>query len=786
MKKKIFSIVTAAVMLIPYGGCGTKKEGASLDVRLETAYISEEMNYRTSSLIPSITVDNGILLSSQNTSSQRFRLYHWNMNTDEATEVELHNKDKKHGFGIPVSLPDGKFGVVFQQANPYYNVSGWDLDVPAYMDIYTDELQYVETKEIPEMDSYSYQFCCAVENDKPYLICNATSDDGTDYLNILDMDTMEVTGSVGGGELEGSNYGLVQGADYQVYRYDYSLSANDANYITKVNIAEQKFDSITISGDFTAVFSQQPLTGTCGYALYVFDKTSLYGLKLEGNTGTFEEVMNMSSSDFVDMDYVEIGSSPDGRFIVYDSSLKSSQLWVCRKRTDEELANCKLITLAGVDIPHDLKQTVVRYNRSHSDYHIAMVDYIDQFVTGVSNYTYTTIGPFNGFLARDNSRYYASELGEGEDEQADAISQAVQEGEDEQADAISQAVQLFEQDLFDGIVPDIICTDNIPYARFANKGLFLDMSELMEKDERFHADDYVMNFFDSMKYKGQQQTIAFSFYINTIAGETEYFGDKMGLTADEFIGMIENAKQDDFLPFWMFQEDYTDLFLAMNLQSSFLNTEEATCNFDSQAFTDLLQYGTTLYKSTDSWETYLTQEEEHTLKAFAFTQPVNYHELTAGEYLNAGVTLIGYPVGGNGGIFSAPYSVAINSQSENQDEIWNIFMDMLSEENQRALDVAQRSYSFPVLRSALEEDMDSACKGDRIYNVTQYIGAMTQEERDFLMRYIEGITAFYYCDPNIADIISEEAEMCYAGDQTAEQAAEKIQSRASLYLSEQY
>ena len=112
-------------------------------------------------------------------------------------------------------------------------------------------------------------------------------------------------------------------------------------------------------------------------------------------------------------------------------------------------------------------------------------------------------------------------------------------------------------------------------------------------------------------------------------------------------------------------------------------------------------------------------------------------------------------------------------------------MDMLSEENQRALDVAQRRYSFPVLRSALEEDMDNACKGDRRYDL-EYIGAMTQEERDFLMRYIEGITAFYYCDPSIADIIIEEAEMCYAGDQTAEQAAEKIQSRASLYLSEQY
>ena len=77
MKKKLLAIVTAAVMLVSYGGCGTKKEDTILDVRLENAYIPEELNYRTSSLYPSITVDNGILLTPFNSSSsRRFKLYH--------------------------------------------------------------------------------------------------------------------------------------------------------------------------------------------------------------------------------------------------------------------------------------------------------------------------------------------------------------------------------------------------------------------------------------------------------------------------------------------------------------------------------------------------------------------------------------------------------------------------------------------------------------------------------------------------------------------------------------
>ena len=44
------------------------------------------------------------------------------------------------------------------------------------------------------------------------------------------------------------------------------------------------------------------------------------------------------------------------------------------------------------------------------------------------------------------------------------------------------------------------------------------------------------------------------------------------------------------------------------------------------------------------------------------------------------------------------------------------------------------------------------------------------------------------CTPaegSLWNIISEETEMYFAGDQTAEQAAQRIQSRASIWLSEQ-
>ncbi|MBR1459404.1 MAG: hypothetical protein IJ595_08505, partial [Oscillospiraceae bacterium] len=63
---------------------------------------------------------------------------------------------------------------------------------------------------------------------------------------------------------------------------------------------------------------------------------------------------------------------------------------------------------------------------------------------------------------------------------------------------------------------------------------------------------------------------------------------------------------------------------------------------------------------------------------------------------------------------------------------------------------------------------------------------LSQAECDHLEDYLRSVTAL--CTPaegSLWNIISEETEMYFAGDQTAEQAAQRIQSRASIWLSEQ-
>ncbi|MDE6657917.1 MAG: hypothetical protein K2J88_04975, partial [Oscillospiraceae bacterium] len=61
----------------------------------------------------------------------------------------------------------------------------------------------------------------------------------------------------------------------------------------------------------------------------------------------------------------------------------------------------------------------------------------------------------------------------------------------------------------------------------------------------------------------------------------------------------------------------------------------------------------------------------------------------------------------------------------------------------------------------------------------------TQADIDNIKNYIASVTETTYYNEQISTIIQEEAEKFFAGDQTAQTAVEMIQSRASLYLSEQ-
>lgn len=63
--------------------------------------------------------------------------------------------------------------------------------------------------------------------------------------------------------------------------------------------------------------------------------------------------------------------------------------------------------------------------------------------------------------------------------------------------------------------------------------------------------------------------------------------------------------------------------------------------------------------------------------------------------------------------------------------------------------------------------------------------AVTQEQADGIIALINSVTSAMVYDSSITNIVSEEAAAYFAGGQTLDAAARNVQSRVSLYVSEQ-
>ncbi|MBR6617908.1 MAG: hypothetical protein IKL00_08590 [Oscillospiraceae bacterium] len=83
--------------------------------------------------------------------------------------------------------------------------------------------------------------------------------------------------------------------------------------------------------------------------------------------------------------------------------------------------------------------------------------------------------------------------------------------------------------------------------------------------------------------------------------------------------------------------------------------------------------------------------------------------------------------------------------------------------------------------------MDFEGRSDAEYydNMGWKIYPLTQEERDNLEDYIRSCDTVMTMNENVVNIVLEEAEMYFAGDLSAEDAAKRIQSRTEILVSEQ-
>ncbi|MDE5563896.1 MAG: hypothetical protein K2I93_01970, partial [Oscillospiraceae bacterium] len=538
MQRTMASAMTAALLVTVLTGCGSSGggstsfekngKGSTLEVSLDHSYSSEQLKFDDMPNIGGITPINDkflVVSYDENYENEIFRLY--NPEDGSVTEADLsypgtlpENGDSYMTGGFTNS--QGGFTCLHRAY-----VSGEDEngdyqyeDLGLIIANYDDTLKLIDSKKLDTTEELNFNNIIMKPEGGYY--ANGWDENGNSVFYILDDEFKEV------GKVDGSfQYinNIFTAKDNSIYVTYQDMEWNEK--FAKLNTESNKLEEIAVEG-LPQWYNNTFLSATDDYTLYISDSTAVYGVNL--TNGTCEEVINWVNSDFMG-DYVNsVNQLPDGRFILIsnDMDYKKSEIWVLSPRDPEELKNIKLISLATLYLPSSLSSAINQFNRSNDEYRIAVVDY---------------------------EKYNTD-------------------------DNYEAGLEKLKSDMTAGVVADLICTSNIPYESFCNKGVFTDLTD---KVNGLSSDEYFTNVFDTFKYGDKLYQMGFAFQINTLEAKTEHVGENGGISLADFTKLVTELP-NGMTSFSEMTKSSALYSLVTNNLVAFTDVKNGTCNFNTPEF----------------------------------------------------------------------------------------------------------------------------------------------------------------------------------------------------------
>lgn len=438
--------------------------------------------------------------------------------------------------------------------------------------------------------------------------------------------------------------------------------------------------------------------------------------------------------------------------IYYDAIDYDSAAGIFTKVKPEDIPDKEVLILAANYIGTDIKNRVVDYNKSSDKYRIVIKEYS----------TYATAEDYHAGYTQLNN------------------------------------------DIISGNMPDILVADaNVPIENYVSKGLFADIDSLLEKDEELSQKEFMENAFEAYRIEGKLYQVIPYFNVMTLAGKKSIVGDRTGWTMAEFKEMIAGLPEGT--------EAMSELtksgFISMMMQycgTDFVDVSTGKCNFDSQNFIDMLEYADTLpeqlpddYYGDAYWESYQSQyREDRTVLMNCYISTIASMNSTINGAFGEEISFIGFPTeSGKGSSVNVGETFALSAKSKNLEGAWDFVRYYLTDEYQETL-----QWGLPVLKDVFDAKAKEALNkpyyldenNNKVeYNETYYINGenielepMTQEQVDQVVSFIESVNTRSYYNQDISKILEEETAAYFAGQKSAKEVAQIIQSRAQIYVSE--
>ena len=460
------------------------------------------------------------------------------------------------------------------------------------------------------------------------------------------------------------------------------------------------------------------------------------------NIDSFEALVQVSPTEMVGM----YQSADEGR--VFGRFIKQDPAGIKDRET---------LTLACQYLDHNLRNAIVHFNQTNTDYRITVHDY-SKYFTG-NNWD-------EGYNKLNN-------------------------------------------DIISGNAPDIMAMDSGRYTRiYQSKGLLEPLESYMENDPEISKNEYVDKVFDVYRYQGELCLLTPSFTMCTYAVKASDAEQITEWSLETLQKMTEERgiEYSDLFGEWPMS---CDSMLSTSLvfdNKNYFDWDAHRVRFDSKDFIDLLNFSKKFpaeidYNSATNQDRSALFRSGKALVAQAFFGSFNdFKRLKYGTF-GEDITFVGFPreAGTGGSSVMASTQFAMSSESKNKDACWQFLRSFLLDDYQQSI-IDDMGYMFPVSKKHLEQMAKKAMERETYTDdegETQYINesvyingaevklpTLTQEDVDQVMELFETADSAYELDETLMNIVQEETAPFFKGQKTAEECAKILQSKAQIYIDE--
>ncbi len=500
-------------------------------------------------------------------------------------------------------------------------------------------------------------------------------------------------------------------------------------------------------------------TGAGDYACFYVSGTRLYGVKQAD--GSNVEILNLLDCELTAETLLFLQAKEDGSFRASSGENGVYSLVDISQVPRSSLPEKRELVLGTMGDPDSVLSQVLRFNRSHEDIRIKVVDYSESF-----DYESSDVDPFTKLST----------------------------------------------EILTGSMPDLLCLDGLPYEQFAAKGLLEDLSPWLDQDGELKRTDFLPSVLKAQEFNGGLYQIASGFQVYTVIGASSVVGEEPGLSISQMQEALASMPEGCTLFGPSMSRDEMLVRCLYVDMDSYVNWSTGSCDFDNEDFCELLNFCSTFparadYNAGSDYGRAATGQQMLLEEYISSLEEMGY----ADQYFGGKITYVGFPTRtGSGSILVLNNAFGMSATCSDKAAAWDFLRSFLTADYQRS------QYNLPLRHDVFDEQMADAMRieyemdengqprldenGEKIPISRGGMGTagedgemfsfefygLTREQADRFLAMLEIAQPFPSFNNTIFEMVQNEAAPFFAGERSAEDTAKLIQSKVSLYLAEQH